>query len=125
MRAPALDLAGRTDLGRFAAVVGKLDLLITNDTGASHVAAAAGTRSVVLFGRSRPSRWAPLDRDRHQVIDALARAAPGTAAADALRLLPLAPVLAAAAAALTGHPPPRAGVAADTSVAARRSSRTD
>src|SRR5215211_774889 len=40
MTAPAIDLAGMTDLGEFAAVISTLDLLITNDTGASHVAAA-------------------------------------------------------------------------------------
>lgn len=100
MRVPALDLAGRTDLGLFAAVVGGLDLLVTNDTGASHVAAAAGTRSVVLFGPSRPRQWAPLDGRKHTAIDALALVEPGTAPADALRLLPFDPVLAAADVAL-------------------------
>jgi ADP-heptose:LPS heptosyltransferase len=100
MRNPTLDLAGRTDLGTFAAVVGSLDLLITNDTGASHVAATTGTRSIVLFGPSRPQQWAPLDRQRHTAIDALALAPPGSAPTDALRLLPLDPVLAAAESAL-------------------------
>jgi ADP-heptose:LPS heptosyltransferase len=66
----ALNLTGRTDLGSFAAVIRRLDLLITNDTGASHLAAAVGTPSVVLFGPTRPSRWAPLDQTRHTVIDA-------------------------------------------------------
>src|SRR3712207_8178365 len=45
MNAPAIDLAGMTDLGEFAAVISALDLLVTNDTGASHVAAATGTPS--------------------------------------------------------------------------------
>jgi len=72
MRYPALDLTGRTDLGTFAAIIRRLDLLITNDTSASHVAAAMGTRSVVLFGPSRPQQWAPLDHERHVAIDALA-----------------------------------------------------
>ncbi len=70
MNAPALDLAGMTDLGEFAAVISALHLLVTNDTGASHVAAAMRTPSIVLYGPSRPDRWAPLDRRRHQVIDA-------------------------------------------------------
>ena len=70
MKTPAIDLAGMTELGEFAAVISALDLLVTNDTGASHVAAAMRTPSVVLFGPSRPDRWAPLDRRRHQVIDA-------------------------------------------------------
>jgi len=94
MRYPALDLTGRTDLGTFAAVIRRLDLLITNDTGASHVAAAMGTRSVVLFGPSRPAQWAPLDRRHHRTIDAMAFAE--QAGVDgALAHLPLQPVLAA------------------------------
>jgi ADP-heptose:LPS heptosyltransferase len=107
MRAPALDLAGRTDLGTFAAIIGRLDLLITNDTGASHIAAAIGTPSVVLFGPSRPAQWAPLDEQRHIPIDALtagrrAGIAPYSVdPADALRRLPLGPVYDAAAAQLS------------------------
>jgi len=85
----ALDLAGRTDLGLFAAVVERLDLLITNDTGAAHMAAATGTPSVVLFGPGRPAEWGPLDRSRHRVVDALNWSAdPQTA----LQQLPLEPV---------------------------------
>lgn len=74
LRTPALDLTGRTDLGTLAAVIARLDLLVTNDTGVSHLAAATGTRSVVLFGPSDPRRWAPLDRSRHTVIDPAAGA---------------------------------------------------
>lgn len=96
MRSPALDLAGQTDLGTFAAVLSRLDLLVTNDTGASHLAAATGTQSVVLFGPTRPEHWAPLDRQRHCVIDALALN-PDCAPEEALAQLAVAPVLAACA----------------------------
>ena len=87
MNAPAIDLAGLTELGELAAVIAALDLLVTNDTGASHVAAATRTPSVVLFGPTRPDRWAPLDRRRHRVIDAASypsAPADGTAALHAL-----------------------------------------
>lgn len=98
--APALDLAGQTDLGSFAAVVRRLDLLVTNDTGASHVAAAVGTPSVVLFGPTRPAHFAPLDGRRHVAVDALAHAPAGCGPADALARLPVQPVLDAACAQL-------------------------
>ena len=94
MRYPALDLAGRTDLGAFAAVVAHLDLLITNDTGSAHLASATSTPSVVLFGPGRPAIWGPLDRDRHRVVEASALAGDGIDPATALQQLPVEPVLA-------------------------------
>ena len=96
MRAEPIDLVGATDLGTLFAVVGRLDLLVTNDTGASHVAAATRTPSVVLFGPTLPSRWAPLDRALHPVVEAPAGVGPGVGRDEALAHLPLAPVLAAA-----------------------------
>jgi ADP-heptose:LPS heptosyltransferase len=95
MKTPAIDLAGMTGLGEFAAVISALDLLVTNDTGASHVAAAMRTPSVVLFGPSRPDRWAALDRRRHQVIDATSYRGALADGAAALRALPVEDVLAA------------------------------
>jgi ADP-heptose:LPS heptosyltransferase len=89
MKAPAIDLAGMTDLGELAAVVSALDLLVTNDTGASHLAAATRTPSIILFGPTRPERWAPLDRRLHQAIDASSNSgapADGAAALHALRV---------------------------------------
>ena len=100
MRHRALDLTGRTDLGVFAGLLARLDLLVTNDTGASHLAAATGTPSVVLFGPTRPEQFAPLDRERHRVVDALRWAGEGLDGAAALRALPVAPVLAECARAL-------------------------
>lgn len=95
MRTPVLDLAGTTDLGTLAEVISRLDLLVTNDTGASHVAAAVGTPSVVMYGPSRPVRWAPIDCDRHTVVDARAIAGSAIDPRDALHVLPVEPVLAA------------------------------
>jgi ADP-heptose:LPS heptosyltransferase len=93
MRGSSLDLTGKTDLGTFAAVLRRVDLLVSNDTGASHLAVATRTPSVVLFGFARPERWAPLDRSLHTVIDAVTfdgrQADPATALLD----LPLEPVL--------------------------------
>lgn len=90
---PVLDLAGRTDLGTFAALLGRLDLLVTNDTGASHLADAAGTPSVVIFGTTSPHQWAPLDQERHLAVDARTYAPDAASGQEALAALPVDPVL--------------------------------
>lgn len=92
MAVPPLDLTGQTDLGTFAALIGRLDLLVTNDTGTSHLAAATRTRSVVLFGPSRPERWAPLDTTLHTAIDAATLLGPGVDRTTALARLPVSSV---------------------------------
>jgi ADP-heptose:LPS heptosyltransferase len=64
----ALDLAGRTTLGGLAALVARAQLIVCNDTGLSHVAAAMRTPSVVIASGSDTRRWAPLDASRHRVL---------------------------------------------------------
>lgn len=68
MKQRSIDLAGKTDLGVLAALIGRARLLVSNDTGVSHIAAAMGTPSVVIFLASDPMRWAPLDRETHHAI---------------------------------------------------------
>ena len=65
-----VNLIGKTDLGTFAAVVSSMDLLVTNDTGASHIAAATGTPSVVLFGPTTPEQFGPINQDLHKAVKA-------------------------------------------------------
>lgn len=67
-RAPVLDLTGQTSLGTLAALLERVDLLVTNDSGPSHIAWARHIPSVILFGPTEPARWAPLDKILHQVI---------------------------------------------------------
>jgi ADP-heptose:LPS heptosyltransferase len=68
MRTRPLNLCGKTALGSFAALAAGARLMVCNDTGASHIAAAVGTPSVVICCGSDPQRWAPLDRHRHRIV---------------------------------------------------------
>jgi ADP-heptose:LPS heptosyltransferase len=68
MHAPALDLTGKLTLGMFAALVSECAMVICNDTGISHVAAATSTPSVVVASGSDVARWKPEDASRHRVL---------------------------------------------------------
>lgn len=46
----ALDLVGRTDLSDLSALMGRLSVFVTNDSGPMHLAAAAGVPVVAIFG---------------------------------------------------------------------------
>jgi heptosyltransferase-2 len=54
LRAPSRVLCGETTLGELVGVVSGLDLLLTNDSGPMHLAAALGTPLVAVFG---PTDW--------------------------------------------------------------------
>jgi lipopolysaccharide heptosyltransferase II len=55
-----LNLCGRADVIDLAAVIERLAIFVTGDTGPMHLAAAVGTPVVALFGPSVPARYAPL-----------------------------------------------------------------
>src|SRR6266851_1496785 len=54
-----VDLVGRTDLLTAAAVLRRCAMFIGNDTGLTHIAAAAGTPTLGLFGPSPVAQYAP------------------------------------------------------------------
>lgn len=62
-----LDLSGRTTIPELAALLERAALLVTNDTGAMHVADAVGTPIVALFGPTDPVATPPF-RDGHALL---------------------------------------------------------
>jgi heptosyltransferase II len=73
---PCLNLTGQTSLGELGWLLKYSQLLVSNDTGVTHIAAAVGCPSVVIFGRTDPqygpTRWRPLS-DRAVVVTSPAR----------------------------------------------------
>ena len=59
-KVPLIDLVGQTPLVDLAAVLSRLQVLVTGDTGPMHLAAAVGTPVVGIFGPTDPARYAPL-----------------------------------------------------------------
>jgi ADP-heptose:LPS heptosyltransferase len=58
-----------TGLADLAALVASARLVISNDTGAAHLATAYGTPSVTLFGPVSPAVWGPPpDRTQHVAL---------------------------------------------------------
>lgn len=58
--ARCVDLTGRTSLGELAAVLAGADAVVSNDSGAMHLAGAVGVPVVALFGATNEHRTAPL-----------------------------------------------------------------
>lgn len=60
---PLINLCGRLSLKQLAAFFLRCSLLISNDSGPVHIAAAVATPTVVIFGRNMPAvgpkRWGP------------------------------------------------------------------
>jgi ADP-heptose:LPS heptosyltransferase len=50
------------ELGELAGTAASAAIFIGNDSGVSHLAAAAGARGIALFGPTDPDRWRPLGR---------------------------------------------------------------
>ncbi|WP_406939791.1 glycosyltransferase family 9 protein, partial [Bordetella pertussis] len=57
--APSATLLPPLGLGAFAALAQRAALVVCNDSGVSHVAAAVDARQLTLFGVTRPGRTGP------------------------------------------------------------------
>ncbi|MFH0971160.1 MAG: glycosyltransferase family 9 protein [Candidatus Micrarchaeota archaeon] len=53
--------AGKSTVLQTAALVGRCNLIVANDSAISHMAAASGVRVIALFGVDSPVRWGPLN----------------------------------------------------------------
>jgi heptosyltransferase II len=60
MKHAPIILTGKTELALAVAVINEVDLLVTNDTGPAHVAAALGRPTLVIFGPTNPLTTRPL-----------------------------------------------------------------
>jgi len=58
-KAGVLNLAGATSLRELSALLKACDVVLTNDTGPMHLAAALGTRVVAIFGSTSPAFTSP------------------------------------------------------------------
>lgn len=64
-----VDRFGHLPLGELAALLRQSKLLVSNDTGVSHIAAALSVPSVIIFSPwSDINRWRPTDAQRHLAI---------------------------------------------------------
>ena len=63
----AKNLAGRFSIPESGGVLQKMDLVISNDSGPMHIAAAAGRRVLAVFGPTDPSSTGPYGKN-HQVL---------------------------------------------------------
>ncbi|MCG8513226.1 MAG: lipopolysaccharide heptosyltransferase II [Halanaerobiales bacterium] len=67
MDSAAIIAAGQTSLKELIALLARCDLVISNDSGPVHVAAAVGTPTITIFGPSDEVKYRPLG-EKHRII---------------------------------------------------------
>lgn len=68
MRHPVIDLAGKTTIGQYLAVLANCRLVVVNDGGPLHMAVAAGARTVSLIGPVDENVYGPYPKAGHGVV---------------------------------------------------------
>ncbi len=66
----AIDLTGELSVREWAAVIGRAELLLSNDSAAAHVAAGVGTPVVAVFGPTVPAQGFGPYTDRARIVGA-------------------------------------------------------
>ena len=66
------DLIGKTSLAELPDVIASAELVVSNDSGPMHLAAAQGVPVLALFGPTQPERYGPypLNTPGHEVLQA-------------------------------------------------------
>ncbi len=98
----AINWAGKTTLGRLAALLARCSLLLANDSGPLHVAHAVGTPVVGIFRPVERRRWGSYQDPAR--FRALSREGPGAETGATLPLIPVEEVVAAAEDMLDARP---------------------
>ena len=70
-----IDMTGRTDIVEAAAILGVVDLLVSNDMGLAHLAPAVGTKTLVIFGPTNSVTTRPMSTNA-SIISADVECAP-------------------------------------------------
>ena len=61
-KTPVINLAGKTNIAQLIALLAGAKVVVSNDTGPAHIAAALGVPMVLIFGYTNPSRVGPYAR---------------------------------------------------------------
>jgi ADP-heptose:LPS heptosyltransferase len=67
-----VNLTGNTSLASLTALINRADWVISNDSGAMHLATALGVKTIGIFGPTEPQRFGPypLNGPTNHVIQA-------------------------------------------------------
>ncbi len=59
MKEDAINLCGKTDLGVSMGIIKRCNMLVSNDSGLMHIAAALGVATIAIFGSTDPAATGP------------------------------------------------------------------
>lgn len=68
MKNKPINIAGKTTIKQLIALIDKMDLFITNDTGPLHIAVAMDVPTISFFGPETPVIYGPKDKNKHIIF---------------------------------------------------------